>query len=29
MKKYEDAGYTVVSAAGHGHIDLIKNRKQK
>jgi hypothetical protein len=29
MKKYEDAGYKVVSAAGHGHIDLIKNRKQK
>jgi hypothetical protein len=29
MKKYEDKGYKVVSAAGHGHIDLIKNRKQK
>lgn len=29
MKKYEDKGYKVVSAAGYGHIDLIKNRKQK
>jgi hypothetical protein len=26
MKKYEDAGYKVVSAAGYGHIDLIKNK---
>lgn len=29
MKKYEDKGYKVVSAAGNGHIDLIKNKKQK
>ena len=29
MKKYEDNGYKVVSTAGNGHIDLIKNRKQK
>ena len=26
MKKYEDNGYKVVSAAGYGHIDLIKNK---
>ena len=26
MKKYEDKGYKVVSAAGYGHIDLIKNK---
>jgi hypothetical protein len=29
MKKYEDKGYKVVSAAGNSHIDLLKNRKQK
>ena len=26
MKKYEDKGYKVVSAAGYGHIDLINNK---
>lgn len=26
MKKYEDAGYKVVSTAGYGHIDLLKNK---
>jgi len=26
MKKYEDAGYKVVSAAGYSHVDMIKNR---
>jgi hypothetical protein len=29
MKKYEDKGFKVVSAAGNSHIDLLKNRKQK
>jgi len=28
-KDYENKGYKVVSTAGNGHIDLIKNRKQK
>jgi len=26
MKKYEDRGYKVVSAAGYSHVDMIKNR---
>jgi hypothetical protein len=29
MNSYEKKGYKVVSTAGNGHIDLIKNRKQK
>jgi hypothetical protein len=28
MKKYEDNGYKVVSAAGNGHIDLLNNKRK-